>query len=188
MGAFLSFANCVNENNSRSISTATAQTDAVLYGIPFATIKGIMTQNKVFERKVYLYSMIYFVRIYPDKAGPLRGMEENHLNEYVVNSDFLSLHAGSAQTFENGGYLIVGQIEPQDKQKEAAIFLDEFSYIAPSTKVYVTVKNSYILKFKEPLNRKMSVMDQNFEDHGIKKYNQNIVQASSQYVNEEEHL
>lgn len=43
MGAFLSFANCVSENNTRSVSTATAQTDAILYGIPFAVIKGIMT-------------------------------------------------------------------------------------------------------------------------------------------------
>jgi len=108
MGAFLSFANCVNENNSRSISTATAQTDVVLYGIPFAVIKGIMSQNKAFEKKVYLYSMIYFTRIFPDKAGPLKGMEENHLNEYVVNSQFLSLNAKSECTFENGGYLIVG--------------------------------------------------------------------------------
>lgn len=43
MGAFLSFANCVNENNSRSVSTAVAETDCTLYGIPFATIKGIMS-------------------------------------------------------------------------------------------------------------------------------------------------
>lgn len=52
--------------------------------------------------------MIYFVRIYPEKAGPLKGMEENHLNEYVVNSQFLSLHSRSECTFENGGYLIAG--------------------------------------------------------------------------------
>ena len=92
MGAFLSFANCVNETNSRSVSTATAETNCTLYGIPFSIIKGIMTQNKVFEKKVYLYSMIYFVRIYPDKAGPLRSLEENHLNEYVINSEFLALN------------------------------------------------------------------------------------------------
>lgn len=37
--------------------------------------------------------MIYFIRIFPEKAGPLRGMEENHLNEYIVKSEFLALNA-----------------------------------------------------------------------------------------------
>lgn len=108
MGAFLSFANCVNENNTRSVSTATAETSCTLYGIPFAIIKGIMSQNKVFEKKVYLYSMIYFVRIYPSKAGVLGNLEENRLNEYVANSEFLVLNTRQECSFENGGYVIIG--------------------------------------------------------------------------------
>lgn len=67
-----------------------------------------MSQNKAFEKKVYLYSMIYFIRIYPDKAGPLKGMEENHLNEYVLKSNFLQVSGKQQLTFENGGYVIVG--------------------------------------------------------------------------------
>ena len=52
--------------------------------------------------------MIYFIKIYPEKAGMLRGMEENHLNEYIVNSNFLKLNFRNQCTFEYGGYLITG--------------------------------------------------------------------------------
>lgn len=75
--------------------------------------------------------MIYFVRIYPDKAGPLKGLEENHLNEYVINSQFLALHSRTECVFENGGYLIAGQIEISEPH-EQSIILDEFSYIPAS--------------------------------------------------------
>ncbi|KAL4508105.1 hypothetical protein ABPG72_021478 [Tetrahymena utriculariae] len=186
MGAFLSFANCVNENNSRSVSTAIAETDCTLYGIPFATIKGIMSQNKTFEKKVYLYSMIYFVRIFPEKTGPLRGMEENHLNEYIVKSEFLALNARQSCTFEYGGYLLVGQIENAESGQDNII--DEFSYIPPSNRTYITSKNSYILKFTEVLERKQSIMDAHFEEQGVKKFNQNLVSNSNQYVVDEQQL
>lgn len=128
MGSFLSFANCVNEKNNKSISTATAQTDAILYGIPFEVIKGIMARNKTFEKRVYLYSIIYFIRLYPDQAGPLKGMEENHLNEYIFKSQFLCLYQGDECSLENGGYLIVGQIE----EKENKISWNDFSFIEAS--------------------------------------------------------
>ncbi len=45
-----------------------------------------MKENKNFEQKIYLKAIIYFVRLYADKAGPLKNMEENKLNEYCSKS------------------------------------------------------------------------------------------------------
>lgn len=45
-----------------------------------------------------------------------------------------------------------------------------------------------MLKFEEVLTRKMSLMDTQFEEHGVKKFNQNTVSKSNQYVQDESHL
>ena len=69
-----------------------------------------MKENRSFEEKIYLKSMVYFVRIYADKAGPLKNLEENKLNGYCSNAEFVVLNIGQTSTFTFSGYLITGLI------------------------------------------------------------------------------
>ena len=42
-----------------------------------------MYQNSRFEEMVYMGSVFFAVKLYPDKAGPLREMEENKIFKYM---------------------------------------------------------------------------------------------------------
>ncbi len=52
--------------------------------------------------------MIYFVRIHPKNAGPLKVLNETNLNYYCENTEFFALAATQNITFEHGAYIIAG--------------------------------------------------------------------------------
>ncbi|EGR27161.1 sodium hydrogen exchanger family protein, putative [Ichthyophthirius multifiliis] len=166
IGGFLSFANCVSETDEVSSSTAVAVTSVKTNCIPFSIIKQIMKQNRVFEQKMYMKSMIYFVRINPENAGPLKVLNENNLNDYCEHAEFFSLVQTQNITFEHGAYLIAGQI----KDSSNGNVFKQFSYIYPSSNNHLALEDVYVIKFMGDIRHKVTVMDSTAEEKGYLKY------------------
>ncbi|EGR34487.1 sodium hydrogen exchanger family protein, putative [Ichthyophthirius multifiliis] len=158
IGGILSYAHCVSDSDQKSVCTAKALTHVKCNYIPFGIFKEIMRNNRSFEQRVFMKSIIYFVKINPDKAGPLKNLNENNLNDYCENAEFFSLANTQNILFENGAYIIAGSMKNSRSQE----VLDQFTYINPSNDNFVALEDVYLIKFIEQVVKKnrQTVMEQ----------------------------
>lgn len=69
MGGFISPAN-VLARNGKSYSTAKAETNCKLRALPLHVVWELM-KNPIFRFKIFCRSVVYFVKLFKDRAGLL---------------------------------------------------------------------------------------------------------------------
>lgn len=95
--------------NGKSYSTAHAETDCELRAIPLHIVWELM-KNPMFRFKIFSRSIVYFVKLFKERAGMLGEIEENKLTQYLRKSNLEMIPNNHTLQLEFGGYLFEGEV------------------------------------------------------------------------------